>query len=66
MSPSMPSQTVSWTSATFRRFKAAYAAAKKVKTSQGTFMFEGNEFVLAYAKHLVEFLEMQDLGQRWR
>ena len=42
-----------------KRLKAAYLEAKKTKQGRDTFVFDGNEYVLDYAKYLVEFLEMK-------
>lgn len=44
-----------------RRFKKAYEQA--VEDHDGdrhaVFMFDGNEYVLGYAKYLIEYLEVQ-------
>jgi len=42
-----------------KQFKAAYLEACKTKTKDECFIWDGNEFVLGYAKYLVEYLEMQ-------
>ena len=42
-----------------KRLKRAYQEACKTKTKDDTFWFDGNEFVLGYAKYLIEYLEMQ-------
>lgn len=44
-----------------RRLKAAYVEACKTKQGCDTFLFDGHEFVLGYAKYLIEFLEMKKL-----
>lgn len=38
-------------------FKLAYKQAINTKTDP--FMFDGNEFVVAYAKYLIEYLDTQ-------
>ena len=43
--------------AKLNKLKAVYAEAARVKKGSDTFMFEGNEFVLNYAKYLIEYLE---------
>lgn len=48
---------IKWTPAMAKRLKVAYAEACKTKTKDDTFVFDGNEFVLGYAKYLIEFLE---------
>ena len=50
---------INWTPEMARRFKRTYEEAKRVKGGKETFMFDGNEFVLDYAKYLIEYLEMQ-------
>lgn len=50
---------ITWTPAMAKRLKTAYAEACKTKTKDETFMFDGHEFVLGYAKYLIEYLEMQ-------
>ena len=42
-----------------KRLKAAYTEACKTLGRDDTFMWEGNEFLVGYAKYLVEYLEMQ-------
>lgn len=42
-----------------RRLKRTYEEAKRVKKGNETFVFDGNEYVLDYAKYLIEYLEMQ-------
>ena len=44
---------VTWDRTKLKRFKAAYAACREDR-----FMFDGHEFVKAYAKYLIEYLEM--------
>lgn len=46
---------INWTPDTLARFKRAYA--KALKDDVPTFTFEGNEFVVGYAKYLIEYLE---------
>ena len=42
-----------------RRLKVEYTKACLTKTKDDTFMFDGNEFLVGYAKYLIEYLEMQ-------
>jgi len=46
---------VMWTRPIFNRFKLAYARA--VKDEAGLFTFDGREYVVSYAKYLIEYLE---------
>lgn len=46
---------ITWTPAMLKRFKAAYKAA--VKRADSTFTFDGNEYYVPYAKHLIEYLD---------
>jgi len=50
---------LSFTPESAKQFKAAYLEACKTKTKDECFIWDGNEFVLGYAKYLVEYLEMQ-------
>lgn len=47
--------TIIWTKEMFTRFKMAYEGAKGLEMP--VFNFDGNEYVLSYAKYLVEFLD---------
>jgi len=46
---------ISWTAPMLARFKRAYSKALNAKA--GSFTFDGNEFVVGYAKYLIEYLE---------
>lgn len=46
---------ITWTRPKLERFKVEYAKHKD--TPEGVFVFEGNEFVVAYARYLIEYLE---------
>lgn len=46
---------VEFTAESFKRFKARYDEA--VKKSEESFVFEGNEFLTAYAKYVIEYIE---------
>lgn len=46
---------ISWTRPMLERFKKEYQKAVAAKTD--TFIFDGNEFVVSYAKYLIEYLE---------
>lgn len=56
---SKPAATILWDAPKLKRLKAAYAEAFKTKTGNDTFMFDNHEFVLGYAKYLIEYLESQ-------
>jgi hypothetical protein len=47
-------KVITWTPAMLARFKKAYD--KAVAEKADTFMFDGNEFVVGYAKYLIEYL----------
>jgi hypothetical protein len=49
--------TVNFDYAMLQRFKRAFK--KATKESKEVFIFEGNEFVIGYAKYLIEYLEEQ-------
>lgn len=46
---------VLWDRPKLARFRRAYRAA--VAAAAPTFRFDGNEFVVGYAKYLIEYLE---------
>ena len=48
---------LSWTKEAFLKFKKAYELALNQKNE--SFFFEGNEFLVSYAKYLIEYLEPQ-------
>jgi hypothetical protein len=48
---------LSWSHAQFLAFKKRYELA--VKKEQLAFIFESDEFLTAYAKYLIEYLEPQ-------
>ena len=52
-------KTLNFTPEMARRLKAKYAEACQTKIKDETFLFEGNEYVLGYAKYLIDYLEMQ-------
>ena len=45
-----------WTRPMLERFKVAHRAA--VNTQAETFIFDGHEFVVGYAKYLIEYLNL--------
>jgi len=47
--------TISWDRAKLERFKQAYK--KAVDARSDTFTFDGHDFVVGYAKYLIEYLE---------
>lgn len=66
----MTQQMIDFTPEKLARFKKAYKKAEKLKrykqaysapedSSDEVFTFDGNEFVLGYAKYLIEYLESQ-------
>jgi len=48
---------IEFTPAKYRKFKAAYESAKA--SGAETFEFEGNDFLVAYAKYVIMYLEQQ-------
>lgn len=48
---------INFTKGTFSRFKKEYK--KAVEEKKDTFIFDGNEFLVAYAKYVIEYLEMK-------
>ena len=50
----MVQKVIEWTPAILARFKKAHA--KAVADKADTFIFDGNEFVVSYAKYLIEYL----------
>jgi hypothetical protein len=46
---------ITWTQPMRARFKLAYRQA--VNTKAETFLFDGNEFVVGYAKYLIQYLD---------
>jgi hypothetical protein len=51
----MADKMVNYTPEMLRRLKGAYNTAVKAKAE--TFVFDGNEYLVSYAKYLIEFLE---------
>ncbi len=49
-----------WDVQKLKRFKRALATANK--NNQPTFIFDGSEFVPAYAKYLIEYLDARFKG----
>ena len=45
---------IRWTRPMLERFKVAHQAAVSMKAD--TFVFDGHEFVVSYAKYLIEYL----------
>lgn len=48
---------ITWTPEMLERFRKDYETALRVKGKDGTFPFDGNLFVVAYAGYLIEYLE---------
>ncbi len=46
---------IQWTPLMFKAFKKAFDAACKANVEQ--FVFDGHDFLTAYAKYLIEYLE---------
>lgn len=57
---SQTARVISWTPAKLDLFKLAYAKAygQAADKKQDVFEFDGDDFVLSYAKFLIEYLEM--------
>jgi hypothetical protein len=54
------SETINWDRAMLARFIVAYLDA--VSKDQEVFTFDGHDFLVSYAKYLLEYLQSQ-LGQ---
>lgn len=52
---------ITWTPSMLKRFKRAYET-QCIKCGHTSFWFEHHEFLSAYAKYLIEFLEGQFKG----
>jgi hypothetical protein len=52
---------ISWTPERLQRFKKAYA--KAVEANVETFKFDEKEFVVGYAKYLIEYLDNHFSGR---
>ena len=51
---------IAWDRPMLKRFKTAYKAACETPgDASDVFTFEGHEFVIGYAKYLIEYLEGQ-------
>ena len=46
---------ITWTAEKLKRFKSRYLEAVQYKLEQ--FEFDGDEYVVGYAKYLIEYLE---------
>ncbi len=55
----MSDTQIAWSREKLARFKRDYTKACKNQTRCGTFVFDGHEYVLGYAKYLIQYLEMQ-------
>jgi hypothetical protein len=52
--------TITWDSDKLKRLKAAYRSAVRAGLEpDDVFSFEGNDFVVAYAFHLIEYLTIR-------
>jgi len=49
------SNTISFTTESFKNFKTDYNSA--VKNNQEMFVFDGNDFLTSYAKYVIEYLK---------
>ena len=47
---------INWDRPMLKRFKKAYASTEDLADDH-VFVFEGNQYVRAYARYLIEFLE---------
>jgi len=59
-----PKTMIAWTLPMLEQFKAAYQFA--VKYEADIFTFDGNEFVVSYAKYLIEYLESDEVQAKLR
>lgn len=50
----MKRKVVEWTPEMLKRFQVSYTKAVEEKAK--TFIFDGNEYVVDYAKYLIEYL----------
>lgn len=52
-------KVINWNRPMLKRFKKAFETAEQIQKSGGsdTFIFNGNEFVVGYAKYLIQYLE---------
>lgn len=50
-------KTIVWTKPMLERLRKAYQ--KAVADKADTFVFDGNEFVVDYAKYLIQYLDSQ-------
>jgi len=52
---------IEWTPEKLKRFKTAFSQAQEIekKTGEDEFEFDGFEFVLGYAKYLIEYLDQR-------
>lgn len=58
-------KTINWTPEMLARMKQAYEKEKAAgRGGKETFTFDGNEFVMDYAKYLIEFLEGKFGGRK--
>jgi len=53
----VPGETVSFSKEKLNKFKGVYKTA--VSGEMGSFWFDGNEYLTAYAKHMIEYLDNQ-------
>lgn len=52
-------KVIEWTKPMLERFRKEYSKAKSEKQPTDTFVFDGNTFVISYAKYLIEYLDMR-------
>lgn len=58
-------KTINWTPDLLAQMKQAYEKEKAAgRGDKEIFTFDGNEFVMDYAKYLIEFLEMKFGGRK--
>ena len=59
LNPSLeePQKSINWTRPMLDRFRRAYL--KATADHAETFMFEDSEFLVAYARYLIQYLETQ-------
>lgn len=58
----MTDKVINWTPDMLKRFKRAYTKARDDKLE--VFIFDDNQYVLSYARYLIEYLDSKFLNFR--
>lgn len=53
----MSDPEITWDRAKLERFRLAYNKARRLPTIDDVFKFEGHEFVVSYARYLIQYLD---------